>query len=537
MYKEHFGLREIPFSIAPDPGYLYLGEQHREALAHLVYGINSAGGFVLLTGEVGTGKTTVCRCLLEQLPENTDIAFIYNPKLTVEELLATVCDELRIPYADGTKSIKVFIDTINAYLLENFSKGRKTVIILEEAQNLSPEVLEEIRLLTNLETNRQKLLQVIMVGQPELREMLSKPELRQLSQRITARYHLEPLPEKDVSAYVNHRLEVAGAKSSLFPGSLMPAIYRLSKGVPRLINLICDRALLGAYVQGRDSVDSKTLSVAAREVLGEAEIPLRNMRPLKWAAALIFVISLGVALSAAYYNQKSQPAIQYQPAFLKTKAEPPKTTRVETLRWPPALPVERSRDMANDALLREWGLAYDKEDPRPVCEQVIGKGLGCMGGSLSLDRVVKLNRPAVIRLMDSEGMVYYVTLKSVNGTLAQCSVAGEERTVNVGEIKSLWYDEYSVLWRMPPAYKGILRPGDHTPVVEWLDRKLASIEGRDPRNIQELIYDRTLVGRIKKFQRNEGLPAEGAVGPRTIIHINNRAGSDEPKLIRKGEGA
>ncbi len=230
------------------------------------------GGFVLLTGEVGTGKTTVCRCLLEQLPANTDIAFIYNPKLTVEELLASVCDELRIPYPEGTKSIKVFIDAINAYLLENFSKGRKTVIILEEAQNLSPEVLEEIRLLTNLETNRQKLLQVIMVGQPELREMLSKPELRQLSQRITARYHLEPLPETDVSSYVNYRLEVAGAKSSLFPESLMPAIYRLSKGVPRLINLICDRALLGAYVQGRDSVDSKTLYVAAKEVLGTSDI-------------------------------------------------------------------------------------------------------------------------------------------------------------------------------------------------------------------------------------------------------------------------
>src|SRR4030042_7142195 len=180
MYKEYFGLKELPFSIAPDPRYLYMSDKHREALAHLVYGINSEGGFVLLTGEVGTGKTTVCRCLLEQLPEQTDVAFIYNPKLTVEELLASICDELRISYPEGTKSIKVFIDSINSYLLENFSKGRKTVIILEEAQNLSPEVLEEIRLLTNLETNRQKLLQVIMVGQPELREMLLKRELRQL---------------------------------------------------------------------------------------------------------------------------------------------------------------------------------------------------------------------------------------------------------------------------------------------------------------------------------------------------------------------
>ena len=260
MYKEHFGLRELPFSIAPDPRFLYLGDQHREALAHLIYGINSEGGFVLLTGEVGTGKTTVCRCLLEQLPEQTDIAFIYNPKLTVEELLASICDELRISYPEGTKSIKVFIDSINSYLLENFSKGRKTVIILEEAQNLSPEVLEEIRLLTNLETNRQKLLQVIMVGQPELRDMLLKPELRQLSQRITARYHLEPLSKNEVGSYVNYRLETAGANSRLFPESLMDHIYRFSKGIPRLINLICDRSLLGAYVQGKDCVDKKTLA-------------------------------------------------------------------------------------------------------------------------------------------------------------------------------------------------------------------------------------------------------------------------------------
>jgi len=537
MYKEHFGLREIPFSIAPDPGYLYLGEQHREALAHLVYGINSAGGCVLLTGEVGTGKTTVCRCLLEQLPVNTDIAFIYNPKLTVEELLATVCDELRIPYPDGTKSIKVFIDAINAYLLENFSKGRKTVIILEEAQNLSPEVLEEIRLLTNLETNRQKLLQVIMVGQPELREMLSKPELRQLSQRITARYHLEPLPETDVSSYVNYRLEVAGAKSSLFPESLMPAIYRLSKGVPRLINLICDRALLGAYVQGRDSVDNKTLYVAAKEVLGTSDIRLRNIRPLQWAAAVILFISLGVALSAAYYNQKPRTEMRELPVIAQTPKATPAVVKVGTLRWPATLPLEKSKSMAYYALLREWGSSYDKEDPSSVCEQVIGKGLRCMGGTSSFDKVVRLNRPAVIRLMDEKGEVYYAALKSVNGTLALCSIAGEDRTVDIGEIKSLWYDEYSILWQIPPAYKGILHPGDRSPVIQWLNKKLSAIQGRKPRDLQEAIYDKTLVGWVKEFQRNEGIPATGYVGPRTIIQINNKAGSNEPKLIKKGEGA
>ena len=210
MYKEYFGLKELPFSIAPDPRYLYMSNQHREALAHLIYGINTQGGFVLLTGEVGTGKTTVCRCLLDQMPENIDVAFILNPKMTAEELLASICDELRIQYPQGSNSIKIFVDHINIYLLDAHTKGRKTVLIIEEAQNLNTDVLEQIRLLTNLETNQEKLLQIIMLGQPELREKLSRPELRQLSQRITARYHLGSLSRQEISEYVSHRLSVAG---------------------------------------------------------------------------------------------------------------------------------------------------------------------------------------------------------------------------------------------------------------------------------------------------------------------------------------
>jgi general secretion pathway protein A len=244
MYKDYFGLKELPFSIAPDPRYLYMSEQHREALAHLVYGMNTDGGFVLLTGEVGTGKTTVCRCLLEQIPENIDVAFILNPKLSVHELLASICDELRIQYPQGNNSIKVFIDHINAYLLDAHARDRKTVLIIEEAQNLSTDVLEQIRLLTNLETNQQKLLHIIMLGQPELRDKLSRPELRQLSQRITARYHLGSLSRHEVYGYVSHRLSVAGGHRKLFPDSVIGTLHRLSNGIPRLINLICDRAML-----------------------------------------------------------------------------------------------------------------------------------------------------------------------------------------------------------------------------------------------------------------------------------------------------
>lgn len=290
MYKEHFGLRETPFSIAPDPRYLYMSDGHQEALAHLLYGIKGDGGFILLTGEVGTGKTTVCRCLLEDLPDTVDVAFILNPKLNAAELLATICDELGIRYPKGSKSEKVFIDRINAYLLDSHGKGRRTILIIEEAQNLSEDVLEHVRLLTNLETNERKLLQIVMIGQPELLEKLERPELRQLAQRITARYHLGPLTRSEVSAYVSHRLAVAGARGALFPASTLDPLYKLTGGIPRLINVVCDRALLGAYVQGQDRADGHTLDKAAREVFGTRGADLRRKIVRRWAAAAAAVL-------------------------------------------------------------------------------------------------------------------------------------------------------------------------------------------------------------------------------------------------------
>ncbi|MDX2480803.1 MAG: AAA family ATPase [Desulfuromusa sp.] len=269
MYKEYFGLKEDPFSIAPDPQFLYMSDLHREALAHLIYGMKADSGFVLLTGEVGTGKTTVCRCLLGQIPENSEIAFIFNPKLSVVELLATICDELGIAYPKGNSSVKVFIDLINHYLLDAHSQGKQTVLIIDEAQNLSVDVLEQIRLLTNLETDKRKLLQVIMLGQPELNLMLEQRELRQLAQRVTARYHLEPLSRNEIEGYLSFRLAVAGVERPLFPKVTVNKLYRLTGGVPRLINLLCDRALLGAYVKGLNIVSPELLTEASGEVFGK----------------------------------------------------------------------------------------------------------------------------------------------------------------------------------------------------------------------------------------------------------------------------
>ncbi len=335
MYKEHFGLKENPFSIAPDPRYLFLSEGHREALAHLEYGMRGGGGgFVLLTGEVGTGKTTVCRHLLEKIPDDTEVSFILNPKVTVEELLAGICDELGIDYPKGNRSVKVFVDRINGFLLDAHGKGRQTILLIEEAQNLGADVLEQLRLLTNLETNRAKLLQIIMIGQPELREMISRPELRQLSQRVTARYHLGPLTVDEVSAYVAHRLSVAGGPAGLFPPATIRKIFGMTGGVPRLINVLCDRALLGAYVEGGQSVGRATLRRAAREVFGEAagETPLSR----RYAAgiAVLVLVGLGTALGAYYDLHRGGEKVA-PPAAVKEQPAAPLPARpgLDTLWW------------------------------------------------------------------------------------------------------------------------------------------------------------------------------------------------------------
>ena len=290
MYEAFFHLKETPFSIAPNPHYLYMSQQHNEALAHLVYGVGRDGGFVLLTGEVGTGKTTVCRCFLEQIPDDTDVAFVLNPKLQVEELLATICDELSIPYIGDSITVKDYIDCINNFLLKQHSKGRHTVLIIDEAQNLSSDVLEQIRLLTNLETHEKKLLQIILLGQPELQEMFRQPELRQLSQRVTARFHLNALGETEVGPYVYHRLTVSGAVDprAMFPAATIKKLYQISKGIPRIINLVCDRAMLGAYAKETRVVDGTILGNAAKEVLGyKVYAPAQGIARHRWLPAAL----------------------------------------------------------------------------------------------------------------------------------------------------------------------------------------------------------------------------------------------------------
>ena len=267
MYLNFFGLQDKPFSIAPDPKFLFMTDQHREALAHLLFGVGDEGGFVLLTGEIGTGKTTVCRRLLSQLDENVNVAFIVNPRLSACELLQSICDEFEINYGDNL-SIKFLVDLINEFLLNSHSSGKNTILIIDEAQNLSDEVLEQLRLLTNLETNEKKLLQLILLGQPELNTKLEQYNLRQLAQRVTARFHLKSLSENQMISYIKHRLHVAGFRGDIFEDSAFKYIFNQSRGIPRLVNVICDRALLGAYTQDKIIITQKIVKNACKEVLG-----------------------------------------------------------------------------------------------------------------------------------------------------------------------------------------------------------------------------------------------------------------------------
>jgi general secretion pathway protein A len=541
MYREYFGLKENPFSISPDPHYLYMSQGHREALAHLLYGINTEGGFVLLTGEVGTGKTTICRCLIEQMPEGYDIAFILNPKLTALELLATICDEFKIAYPEGTAGTKVFVDKIYAYLLQAHEDGRRTLLIIEEAQNLGEDVLEQVRLLTNLETNQRKLLQVIMIGQPELRDILARPQLRQLAQRITARHHLGPLARFEIGAYVRHRLEVAGhLRGDLFPQPVLGKLFKLTGGVPRLVNVLCDRALLGACIEGKERVDKKILAKAAREVSGEPTFGERRRRLYTLVIPSV-VLVLCAAFAVGFYmhaSKQQRPAVVASPAQqIEVKEEsvsPPVT--IPSVEKEEVHPVTTTREQAFRALFTLWQIDYNAQDKRSACEQARAKGLECVERKGSLDTLVQINRPAVLRLVDAEGKEQYAVLVSLSGEHASFATAQGTQKVNIREVAPAWSGQHTLLWRPPTGHERQITIGMRGPSVAWLDRQLALIQGRENRAGQP-VYDQDMVRQVKEFQVTNGLVPDGIVGPDTMIRLSGAAGQDGPLLRTKAGGS
>jgi len=582
MYNEYFGFKEAPFSIAPDPRYLYMTAQHRDALAHLVYGLNSEGGCILLTGEVGTGKTTICRCLLEQIPDQANVALVLNPKVSEIELLETICDELKIDYPDSNNSVKTYTDRIYGFLIESNRKNEKTVLIIDEAQNLDSKVLEQLRLLTNLETNQRKLLQIIILGQPELLDILATSEMRQLAQRITARFHLQPLTKYEVKAYVSHRLAVAGQNIQLFPEKSIKLLYKLSNGVPRLINIICDRALLGAYVENQYAVNPVIIKKAAKEVFGELKNVEKQQRYKQWLYPLtaisgfIFIV-LAVTLYFIYAEESKtappQAAALPEPKNeqialipeddintsvnsllagdeIENSSSPPQETDTITLTETEIQnentnitygDLDNIDDILNDTennqasayqeLFKSWNQHYNDKTIVTACKQAATYSLSCLHKQGNINSLKIHNRPAVLTLINDQGETRHVTITSIDDETATVFSNNTEYTVKLNDLDKYWYGQFILLWRKPGDYASAIEPGDSGGIINWLNTQLTKINNRSSQDSIISTYDGQLVDKIKAFQIKQGLIADGIVGPVTIIHLNTETGMNVPSLL------
>ena len=572
MYAQFFGLRHEPFSIAPDPRYLFMSERHREALAHLLYGLRGGGGFVLLSGEIGAGKTTVCRCFLEKIPKRCNVAYIFNPKLTVEELLKTICDEFRIPVhhdGPGVATIKDYLDPLNEFLLKTHAVGQNNVLIIDEAQNLSADVLEQLRLLTNLETNERKLLQIILIGQPELRTMLARPELEQLAQRVIARFHLEALSERETAQYVRHRLGVAGLTTTMpFDRQARRRIHQLSRGIPRRINLLCDRALLGAYASGRNRVDREVVEKAAGEVFGAVEpapaapawaafgygrVAALGGLGVVAGAALFGIVSWAVdrgpapgtaavanaapaaasaaasGVAAAAAPAAARPAV----AVAAASAVPVAASAVPVAASPaPAAafkPQQRDEKEAWRELASLWSVPLAAGDAAP-CEAVVRRQLQCFRGSGGLALVRQLDRPGILTLRDEDGKPVYVLLTGLTKQSATLRTGGVSHTLPLSSLASVWRGEFATLWRTPPAWARKIGEGDSGPAAQWLAAHLARFEGKPAPAAGQAVMDATMKARLHTFQLAQGLRPDGVAGPVTLMLLNRATGVEEPQL-------
>jgi general secretion pathway protein A len=542
MYTSFFGLNEKPFAITPDPRYLYLSERHAEALAHLLYGINESGGFIQLTGEVGTGKTTVVRTLLSRVPHHADVAVILNPRVTPVEFLLTICEELGLEIAEADRdSVKQMVDALNRRLISAHAAGRRIIVLVDEAQNLAIDVLEQVRLLTNLETPTQKLLQIILIGQPELRELLDRTDLRQLAQRITGRYHLMPLSREETKGYVRHRLRVAGATEEIFSPAALVELHRLSQGIPRVINVACDRALLGAYTQESKKISAGLVRRAAGEVYGRRFLPTW----LGWVVGTLGVITLAGTLFLGWqYWRHEYPLLSALPAPKSAAAPRPATTPAETLAETPAAaavvppPVaavptpklasvkallETNEANTTDAaafrrLLSLWGTAMS--DDRDPCGQAAKAGLACLDQRGSWTQVRTLNRPAILTLTDDHGQRHRVVLSSLDDKTATLNLGEHNEKVSLDDLSADWFGEFTVIWKPKTPRTRLLSLGMQGDEVRWLRRSLNALAGgaSDPEHAD--VYDQELAIAVQNFQREHRLNVDGIAGVQTQVVLD-----------------
>ena len=550
MYSNHFGLTQDPFSIAPDPRYLFMSERHREALAHLLYGVTgpqpgaggSGGGFVLLTGDIGTGKTTICRCFLEQIPSGCHVAYIFNPKLTVTELLQSICEEFHIAPTAATPTVKDYIDTLNSFLLQSHAAGQSCVLIIDEAQNLQADVLEQLRLLTNLETNERKLLQIVLIGQPELRSMLERAELEQLAQRVIARFHLDALTERETTQYIAHRLSVAGHNKSLpFDAKALQRIHHLARGVPRRINLLCGRALLGAWANGMERVDRAVVNKAAAEVFGTEPARDNGAGTRRIIYALGGLLLIGAGLAA--FLRGSPPAPVIPVAKAPASAPAPAVSAPAVIAPPAPAPIEAIEallpQMPHDinAAWRElaplWKLPAIDGDP---CQSAAALNLQCYrSANLSVPLLRQLARPGILTLQSGNEAPLYALLVGLNDQTATLRIGTELHTVRLIALGRFWHGDFATLWRAPEGYSAKLREGSSAAAITQLATQLAQVDGvaAPAAGASAPVLDAALRERIRAFQRAQGLKPDGQPGPLTFMQIESATATNEPRLLTK----
>ena len=569
MYSHHFGLTQDPFSIAPDPRYLFMSERHREALAHLLFGVagpsgsarGTGGGFVLLTGDIGTGKTTICRCFLEQIPAGCHVAYIFNPKLTVTELLQSICEEFHIQLADKAATpptVKDYIDALNIFLLASHAAGQSSVLIIDEAQNLKPDVLEQLRLLTNLETSERKLLQIELIGQPELRTMIERPDLDQLAQRVIARFHLDALTQAESTQYIGHRLAVAGLSGPLpFDSSALRHIHRLTHGVPRRINLLCGRALLGAWASGLHRVDRRVVNKAAEEVFGVHSGPARQSdRRSKAFVAGGVLLLLGAAVSTsllwspqqqkqatAQGNQAPRPkptasavpiaaaAVSHAQvaASAPSRIGPPSLIPIEELE---ALLAQLPHDInvAWRELAVSWKLPETQGDP---CQAVAAQQLQCYrAGNLTVPLLRQLGRLGILTLQANHAPPVYALLVGLTDQTATLQLKDGPHSVRLISLGRLWRGDFATYWRSPPSYSPDMHDGSAGPAIEQLAKQLDLLDGAAPHptGSSPQALDAALRARLLAFQRAQGLKPDGRPGPMTFMQLDRATGVTEPRL-------
>ena len=517
MYTSFFGLSEKPFAITPDPRYLYLSERHAEALAHLLYGINESGGFIQLTGEVGTGKTTVVRTLLSRVPHHADVAVILNPRVTPAEFLLTICEELGIPLADVERgSVKEMIDALNRRLLSTHAEGRRVIVIVDEAQNLTTDVLEQVRLLTNLETATQKLLQIILIGQEELRELLARQDLRQLAQRITGRYHLHPLSKEETKGYIRHRLKVAGASGEIFTTAALDEVHRLSGGIPRVINVTCDRALLGGYTTETRRINTALVRRAAGEVYGRTF----SSRWVTWSVSLIATWLILGALFVAWRNWPrtiaSVPAAALSPAAPSVMKRAPPTVNLASLLSANA--ANTTVAAAFRRLMSLWGTALSSD--KAPCAEAARNGLACLSDRGSWGQLRALNRPTILNLSDAKGGSFHVVLMALDDDYATLALGEHGERIPLSEVSKYWMGDFTLVWkpRVNPTQE--LTLGMRGEQVRWLRRSLDAVRGSTATTDTLDVYDQSLAIAVQNFQRDHRLNVDGIAGLQTQVVLD-----------------